>query len=126
MAFRLLADENTSYRLIAACRRLTPDFPIVHLANWQDGMWLGLDDLALLICSAGVNLVLVGFDRATLAWHAGQLVRAGNDHAGIILFRGKVRASDFGYQARLLTGFWKNEGWNWDWHNRIVYLPKSL
>jgi len=125
MAYRLLADENTSHRLISACLRLVPAFPIVHLATWQDGMWLGLDDQALLVCCAGAGLVLVAFDRATLAWHAGQLLRGGQDHAGIILFRGLVRSSDYGCQARLLTTFWNEEGCGWDWHNRIVYLPRS-
>ena len=125
MPFRLLADENTSHRLVSACRRLVPGFPIVHIANWQDGMWLGLDDVALLTCCAEDSLVLVAFDRSTLAWHAGQLLRAGQDHAGLILFRGTVRGSDYGHQSRSLTGFWQDEGGDWDWQNRIVYLPKS-
>jgi hypothetical protein len=125
MRSRLLADENTSHRLVSACQRYVADFPIIHLADWQDGIWLGLDDVALLLCCAEAKLVLVAFDRSTLAWHAGQLLRAGHDHAGPILFRGIVRSSDFGYQARLLTGFWQNEGGTWDWPNRIVYLPKS-
>jgi hypothetical protein len=125
MEFRLVADENTSHRLISACQQLTPPFPIVHIATWQDGNWLGLDDKPLLICCAEANLVLVGIDRATLAWHAGQLLRAGHDHAGIILFRGIVRAGDYGYQCRLLTAFWQSEGCTRVWQNRIVYLPKS-
>jgi hypothetical protein len=125
MAFRLLADENTSHRLIASCRRLVPDFPIVHIAKWEDGIWLGLDDAALLICCAEADLILVAFDRSTLAWHAGQLLRAGHDHNGLILFRGSVRSSDYGYQSRLLTRSWQEEGGGWDWPNRIVYLPKS-
>jgi hypothetical protein len=126
MALRLLTDENTSHRLVSACRRLVPEFPIIHIVNWQDGIWLGLDDLALLLSCAEASLILVAFDRSTLAWHAGQLLRAGYDHAGLILFRGTVRSSDYGYQSRLLTGFWQNEGGAWDWQNRIVYLPKSL
>jgi hypothetical protein len=125
MPFRLLADENTSHRLVSACQRLARHFPVVHIANWQDGSWLGLDDAALLICCAEANLVLVAFDRATLAWYTGQLLRAGQDHAGLILFRRSVRSTDYGYQARLLTGFWADEGSAWEWQNRIVYLPKS-
>ena len=31
----------------SACRRLVKDFPIIHIVNWQDGSWLGLDDAAL-------------------------------------------------------------------------------
>ena len=125
MAFRLLADENTSHRLISACQRLVSGFPIVHIADWEHGNWLGLDDVALLIACAEVNLVLVAFDRSTLAWHAGQVVRAGMEHAGVVLFRGIVRSTDYGYQARLLTSFWQKEGEAWDWHDRIVYLPRS-
>ena len=125
MAYRLLADENTSHRLVSACRRLVLNFPIVHIAKWEHGVWLGLDDVALLISCAEANLILVAFDRSTLAWHAGQLLRAGKDPAGVILFRGMVRAVDYGYQSRLLTRFWQNEGSSMDWRSRIVYLPKS-
>ncbi len=125
MASRLLADENTSHRLVSGCQRLVPQFPIIHIAKWENGAWLGLDDAALLISCAEAKLTLVAFDRAALAWHAGQLLRAGKDCAGVILFRGSVRTIDYGYQSRLLTAFWQNEGSAWDWQNRIVYLPKS-
>ncbi len=125
MPFRLLGDENTSHRLVFACQRLVPTFPLIHIAKWEHGAWLGLDDPALLISCAEANLILVAFDRSTLAWHAGQLLRAGRDHAGLILFRGTVRTVDYGHQSRLLTGFWQNEGSTWDWQSRVVYLPKS-
>jgi hypothetical protein len=101
------------------------DFPILHIARWQDGCWLGLDDAALLMACAEAGLVLVAFDRATLPWHAGQVLRAGESHGGLILFRCIVRSTNYGEQARLLTEFWINEGRAWDWMNRIVYLPKS-
>jgi hypothetical protein len=122
---RLLADENASHRLVAACRRLAPAFPIVHIARWQDGSWLGLDDTALLIACGEAGLVLVAFDRATLPWHAGLVVRAGEAHGGLVLFRRSVRSTDYGLQARLLTSFWHSEGRRWDWCNRIVYLPTA-
>ena len=122
---RLLADENTSHRLVSACRRLGKQFPIVHIADWQNGSWLGLDDAALLMSCAEAGLVLVAFDRATLPWHAGQVLRAGQNHGGLVLFRRTVRSIDYGHQARLLTDFWADEGHAWDWLNRVVYLPKS-
>jgi hypothetical protein len=53
MTFRLLADENTSHRFLSACQRRVPDFPIIHLAKWKHGVWLGLDDTALLILLCG-------------------------------------------------------------------------
>lgn len=122
---RLLADENTSHRFVSACTRLLQAFPIVHIARWQDGSWLGLDDAALLISCAEAGLVLVAFDRATLPWHAGQVLRAGESHGGLILFRRTVRTTKYGEQARLLTQFWSADGHRWDWVNRIVYLPAS-
>lgn len=122
---RLLADENTSHRFVSACRRRVKDFPIVHIATWHDGLWLGLDDASLLIACAEAALVLVAFDRATLPWHAGQVLRAGENHGGLVLFRRAVRTTDYGHQARLLTDCWLQEASAWDWFNRIVYLPKS-
>src|SRR3989442_12604188 len=83
---RLLADENTSHRFISACRRLLHGFPIVHIASWEDGLWLGLADAALLIACAEAGLVLVAFDRGTLPWHAGQVLRAGESHGGRLRF----------------------------------------
>ena len=71
------------------------------------------------------GLTLVAFDRATLPWHAGQVLRAGGKHGGLIIFRRSVRNTSYGEQARLLTAFWSTEGEAWDWMNRIVYLPKS-
>ena len=121
--YRLLADENTSHRFVAACRRLAKGFAMVHIASWEGGSWLGLDDATLLIACGEHGLVLVAFDRATLPWHAGQVLRAGESHGGVVLFRRSVRSTDYGYQARLITSFWTNEGGQWDWRNRIAYLP---
>jgi hypothetical protein len=77
-----------------------------------------------LIACAEVGLVVVAFDRATLPWHAGQVLRLGESHGGLILFRRTVRTTSYGQQAPLLTELWA-EGQGWDWLNRIVYLPKS-
>ena len=42
-----------------------------------------------------------------------------------MLFRRTVRSTDYGAQARLLTGIGTDEGRTWEWLNRIVYLPKT-
>jgi hypothetical protein len=101
------------------------DSPIVHIARWQSGSWLGLDDTALLIACAEAGFFLVAFNRATLPWHAGEVQRAGENQGGVILFRRTVRSTNYDEQARLITECWSNQGQNWDWTNRIVYLPKS-
>lgn len=119
----LLADENTSHRMVAACRRLVADFPLVHISEWQEGAYLSAKDPALLMTLREAGLVLVGFDRASLPMHAGHLTREGLGHAGVILYRRSVSQLDYGKQARLLVEFWR-ETQKWDWADRIEYLPQ--
>jgi hypothetical protein len=120
---RLLADENTSHRLVSACRQIERAFPILHLSDWQDGSHLSVKDPALLMTLREARLILVGFDRASMAVHAGNLTREGLGHAGVILFRRSVPAVAYGRQARLLVPFWR-EACDWDWADRIEYLPR--
>jgi hypothetical protein len=120
---RLLADENTSHRMVSACLRLGPEFPIVHISDWQNGAYRSADDTALLLALLGYGMVLVGFDRASIPHHAGTLTRRGVGHAGVILFRRSVSSTAYGQQARLLLGFWEAAG-RWDWHDRVDYLPR--
>jgi hypothetical protein len=119
---RLLADENTSHRMVAACRQIEAGFPIVHISDWREGACLSLKDPALLMTLRETGMVLVGFDRASLPMHAGSLTREGLGHAGVILFRRSVPTVAYGKQARLLVDFWR-EAVDWDWADRIEYLP---
>ncbi len=118
----LLADENTSHHLVSACRRIDSNFPIIHIADWEDGAWRSAKDPALLMVLREAGLVLVGFDRASLPMHAGTLTREGLGHAGIILFRRIVPAIAYGKQAWLLVDFWRTAA-DGDWDDRIEYLP---
>jgi len=122
MKLRLLADENTSHRLVSACRHIDGTFPIIHLTDWREGAYLSAKDPALLMTLREANLVLVGFDRASMAMHAGALTREGLGHAGVILFRRSVPGVAYGKQAKLLVSLWRDTG-SWDWADRIVYLP---
>jgi len=121
---RLLADENTSHRFVSACHRIEPAFPLVHIAEWQNGAYLSARDLALLMTLREHALILVGFDRASLPMHAGSLSREGVGHAGVILFRRSVPSKAYGRQARLLVEFCQ-EAEHWDWADRIEYLPRQ-
>ena len=124
MKFRLLADENTSHRLVAACRQVEATFPLIHISDWKDGAYLSVKDPALLMTLREAGMVLVGFDRASMPMHAGELTREGLGHAGVILFRRSVSAMAYGRQARLLVNLWR-EAEDWDWADRIEYLPRS-
>lgn len=122
MTFRLLADENTAHALVAACHRIDPAFPIIHISKWRDGAHLSQKDPALLMSLREVGHVLVSFDRASLAAHAGRLTREGLGHAGVILFRRTIPVLAYGKQARLLIDLWRKMAKE-DWSDRIVYLP---
>jgi hypothetical protein len=121
---RLLADENTSHRFISACCRIQANFPIIHISEWKNGAYLSVKDPALLMAVREHGMILVGFDRASLPMHAGTLTREGVGHSGIVLFRRVVSQMDYGKQSRLLVDFWK-ESKDWDWSDRIEYLPRS-
>lgn len=121
---RLLADGHMSRRFVEAGLRLQPDLPIIHIADWMDGKHRISKDRVLLPLLREHGLIIVGFDRRTMAMHAGQLTREGAGHAGVILFRRNVSQMDYGTQSRLLVAFWK-EAANWDWLDRIEYLPRS-
>jgi hypothetical protein len=120
----LLADENTSHRLIAACRQIQPGFSIVHISEWEEGAFRSLQDPALLMTLRDHGMILVGFDRASMPMHAGTLTRQGVGHAGVILFRRSVSAIAYGRQARLLVEL-MNEAKDWDWADRIEFLPRQ-
>jgi len=121
---RLLADENTSHRMVSACRQLEDMFPIIHISDLENGASLSVKDPALLMTLRDRGMILVGFDRASIPLHAGTLTREGVGHAGVILFRRSVSTTAYGKQAHLLVNLW-NEGKNWDWDDRIEYLPRQ-
>jgi len=120
---RLVADANASRHFVEACRRLDKAFPIVHLADWLSGKHRFSKDPVLLEVLREHGLILVSFDRRTMAMHAGQLTRSGGGHAGVILFRRNVSQVDYGKQGRLVVDFRKEAG-DWDWSDRIEYLPR--
>jgi hypothetical protein len=121
---RLVADANLSRPFVEACLRLDREFPIVHIANWLEGKHRISKDPVLLEVLRQHGLILVTFDRRTMAMQAGQLTRGGAGHTGVVLFRRSVSQMDYGTQSRLVVEFWKEAG-GWDWSDRIEYLPRA-
>jgi hypothetical protein len=121
---RLVADANLSRRFVEACLRLDNELSIVHIADWLGGRHRISKDPVLLETLRGHGLVLVTFDRRTMTMHAAELTRCGNGHAGVILFRRSVSQMDYGKQSRLVVEFW-TEARDWDWPDRIEYLPRT-
>lgn len=121
---RLIADANLSRRFVEACLRLDKEFPIAHIADWMDGRHRISKDPVLLEVLRQHSLILISFDRRTMATHAGELTRSGSGHAGVVLFRRSISQMDYGKQSRLVTELWKEAG-DWDWSDRIEYLPRA-
>jgi hypothetical protein len=120
---RLVADANLSRKFVRACLHLDKKFPLVHLADWMDGKYRVSEDPMLLGVLREQSLILVSFDRRTMATHAGELTRAGAGHAGVMLFRRSVSPIDYGKQSRLLVECWRETG-DEEWVDRIEYLPR--
>ena len=121
---RLVADANLSRHFVGACLRLDKELPIVHLADWMGGKHRVSKDPFLLEVLREHDLILVTFDRRTMAMHAGQMTRSGGGHTGVILFRRSVSQMDYGKQSGLVVEFWR-EARGWDWSDRIEYLPRT-
>jgi hypothetical protein len=121
---RLVADANLSRHFVEACLRLDKEFPVIHIADWMSGKHRISKDPVLLQVLREYGLILITFDRRTMAMHAGELTRGGAGHAGVILFRRSVSQMDYGKQSRLVVEFWK-ETRDWDWSDRIEYLPRA-
>ena len=121
---RLLADANLSRKFVEACLRLEPQFPICPIADWMEGKHRVSKDPVLLPVLCEHGLIVVSFDRRTMAMRAGQLTREGAGHAGVILFRRSASQMDYGKQSRLLVEFWR-EAKEWEWADRIEYLPQA-
>jgi len=109
--------------MVSACRQIDASFPIIRISDWENGAYLSVKDPALLMTLRDQKMILVGFDRASIPLHAGTLTREGVGHAGVILFRRSVGATAYGKQARLVVNLW-SEGKDWDWADRIEYLPR--
>jgi hypothetical protein len=119
----ILADENTSHRLVATCEQIHSGFPIIHISAWKGGVCRLQSDPSLLMTLREEGMILLSFDRASMAMHAGALTRQGLGHAGVILYRRLVSTLDYGRQARLLVDLMKDAK-GWDWEDRIEYLPR--
>ena len=121
---RLVADANLSRHFVEACLDWIRNCPsLTWPTGWAAKHRVSKDPVLLeVLCEHG--LILITFDRRTMAMHAGQMTRGGGGHTGVILFRRSVSQIDYGKQSRLVVEFWK-QARGWDWSDRIEYLPRT-
>ncbi len=120
---RLLLDEHLPKAVAAALRRFSPQTDAQHIAEWQDGQWLGEDDPVLLEGLWQDRRIFASYDRATLPGHVAQRLAEGKDHAGIIfLDQERFPVVAIGAMARGLSKLLSAFPLENDWANRLITL----
>ena len=149
----LLLDEHFSPKVAAGLTAQHPGLPVVALAHWQGGQFLGVPDDVLLaaafeagaspeadssktgrsktgIQGQGVSenqaLTLVTFDLRTIVPLLKEWAEQGRSHGGVIFVDERTLASrDFGGLVRALGELWLAQG-NLDWTDQVVFLQRPL
>ena len=60
-----LLDEHVSPDVAVIVRRSRPEIPVVALLDWQEGIWIGESDEAILRAASAHPLTLVTYDQRT-------------------------------------------------------------
>ncbi len=119
---RYLLDEHISPAVAARVTASRAKIPIVGLAKWHGGAYLGADDRTHLRAAAGHLLTLVTYNRRTIPPLLLEWAETGKSHVGIIFVDERsIAPNDIGGLARALIGLWGLEG-DLDWRDRIVYV----
>jgi hypothetical protein len=120
---KLLLDEHLPKAVAVTLCRRHAGTDARHIADWQNGGWLGEDDLVLLEGLWEDRRILASYDRATLPGHLAERIAEGKDHAGVIFVdQERFPASRIGQMARALAKLLAAYPAESDWINRIVTL----
>ena len=120
---KILLDEHLPKAVAATLRRLNPETDAQHIADWQNGGWLGEEDAVLLEGLWQDKRILASYDRATLPGHLADRIANGKHHAGVIFVdQERFPATRIGTMARALDKVMASYREASDWINRIVTL----
>ena len=120
---RILLDEHLPKAIAIALRRLHGGNDAEHIADWQNGRWLGKEDPVLLEGLWQDKRILASYDRATLPAHVAERIAEGKHHAGVIFVdQERFPAARIGRMARALAKLLTAYPAEHDWINRIVTL----
>ena len=121
---KFLLDEQISPKVAEAFRRRDQSVPIVSLAEWEGGSFLGASDQTVLEAATALKRVLVTCDRKTIPPLLKRLAEAGQDHGGSIFVEEKtIPSSDFGGLVQGLFELARTAA-RWDWKNRVSFLRR--
>ncbi len=120
---KLLLDEHLPKAVAASLRRSRAGRDARHIAEWQNGRWLGEEDPVLLEGLWQDRRILASYDRATLPGHLAERIAERRDHAGIIfLDQERFPVTRIGEMTRALAKLLSAYPMAADWINRIVTL----
>lgn len=101
MKNKLLLDVHVPVEVEKALRALRSGVDVQHVADWQEGTYLGAADDVLLEACWQDRRALVSKDRATLPGWIALRVADGREHAGIIFYdMERFKAQQVGALAR--------------------------
>lgn len=93
--------------------------PSLDLLRAQDEGLKGMADPAILGWAAHNNRIILTHDRATLADHAFQRVRTGNEMAGVFLLNDRFPVGQAIHEILLMVACSEQS----EWRNRVIYVP---
>lgn len=120
----LLLDEHISPQVAIGLRRTSPKVPVVAMAEWEQGSFLGQEDATCLQAAAIQCLTLVTYDRRTIPPLLKAWAETGFAHGGVIFIDEKtISPADIGGLVKALRDLVRETS-DWDWTNRIVFLRR--
>jgi hypothetical protein len=121
---RLLLDEHVSPDVADGLLRRDRSLVVRHMAEWENGDFLGQDDSSCLQRAASQGLTLVTCDRRTIPPLLKAWAEEERQHGGIVFIDEKtISPADIGSLVRSLATLFKEAG-RWDWANRICFLRR--
>lgn len=117
---RYLLDEHISPEVARGVSASRARIPIVSLAKWQGGGYLGVNDRVLLRAAAEHSFTLVTYDLRTIPPLLYEWGQAGISHGGVVFVDERsIAPNDIGGLVRALAGLWESEK-TFDWQDRLV------
>jgi predicted nuclease of predicted toxin-antitoxin system len=122
---KLLLDEHLSPAIAKGLRSRHSNFPVITLAEWEEGRFLAATDESILEEAAIQGLTLVTYDRKTIPPLLKSWAETGHDHGGVVFVDEKtIPPSDFGGLIRALQELFQ-EFANEHCTNRVWFLRRQ-
>jgi hypothetical protein len=121
---KLLLDEHISPEVANGLRRRHRTIQVRYMVEWENGRFLGQEDVHCLTYAAAQGFTLVTYDRRTIPPLLKTWAEEGRTHGGVVFVDEKtISQADIGGLVWALARLVKETG-NWNWTNRIYFLRR--